>query len=197
MSLEVQGDKNEIDVNVNTPIDELIKATCTIDEQYQIQNGSDCQIIISVKKSDDNKLNTLNNNSEYNVALLVDISLLKCFGDAEIEITDTNSEISVEIQVPEYLRNQNHKFVVIRYHNGETSVLEDIDDSDNTVTFRSDKFSLYGIAYLNQTDNIEDDASLPKPESSVITSDQGDTANEDNSLNITSSLNFEKLQQAR
>ena len=44
-------------------------------------------------------------------------------------------------------RKAGRKFFVIRNHNGVVDVLDDIGNDPDTVTFRTDKFSEYAIAY--------------------------------------------------
>ena len=40
------------------------------------------------------------------------------------------------------------KYFVIRVHDGKTTVIDDVKDNGNgTVTFKSDKFSTYALAY--------------------------------------------------
>lgn len=57
----------------------------------------------------------------------------------------------IEIQVPEDCKNTDasvkREFAVIRVHNGETTVLKDLDDNDDTITIETDCFSTYAIAY--------------------------------------------------
>lgn len=44
-------------------------------------------------------------------------------------------------------RNASREFVVLRVHKGKVSVLEDLDSATNTVTFKTDRFSTYALAY--------------------------------------------------
>ena len=44
---------------------------------------------------------------------------------------------------------ENAKYCVLRLHNGETALLEDLDDEENTITIRTRLFSTYSILYEN------------------------------------------------
>jgi hypothetical protein len=62
-------------------------------------------------------------------------------------IDKTSAELEVVVPIPEEFQKDGRKFFVIRNHNGKVDVLEDIGSDPTTVTFRTDRFSEYAIAY--------------------------------------------------
>ena len=62
-------------------------------------------------------------------------------------MTNINKPISITVAVPERLQGGSREFVILRIHNGAVSVLPDRDSAANTVTFATDKFSTYVLAY--------------------------------------------------
>ena len=88
------------------------------------------------------------NLSGYSVGEYLDITLWKKVGSSsEKEVTNLAKPISVTVTVPSDLRNASREFVVLRVHKGKVSVLEDLDSATNTVTFKTDRFSTYALAY--------------------------------------------------
>lgn len=63
------------------------------------------------------------------------------------EVSEHSSYIEVELNIPSSIRAANRVYKVIRIHDGEATVLDDIDDDPNTVTVRSKLFSTYAIIY--------------------------------------------------
>jgi hypothetical protein len=53
------------------------------------------------------------------------------------------------IAVPEDLVKEGRVFVVLRMHEGETTVLETSLNSDGTLSFKTDRFSTYALAYID------------------------------------------------
>lgn len=81
----------------------------------------------------------------------LDISLFKAVGQSEpvqIRATD-NTQVTVTIAVPEPLRADGRVFKVIRLHDGNTTVLDDLDNRPDTITIATSLFSTYVIAYAD------------------------------------------------
>ena len=56
------------------------------------------------------------------------------------------------IQVPQELRGRDRKYSIVHIHQNadgtyEKQILEDLDNNPDTITFRTDKFSVFAIAY--------------------------------------------------
>ena len=59
-------------------------------------------------------------------------------------VMDMEQEFDVEI--PDEVYKSGKTYSVLRVHNGQLSVLPDLDDDPKTITFRTDRFSTYAIA---------------------------------------------------
>ena len=62
-------------------------------------------------------------------------------------ITTTQNELEVVIRIPEQYRKSGRTYAILREHNGIVDVLADLDTNPDTITFRTNKFSEYAIAY--------------------------------------------------
>ena len=58
-----------------------------------------------------------------------------------------NEEIEISIDVPADMLYDNTTYYVMRLHEGETTLLDDLDDTKETITIRTGLFSTYAILY--------------------------------------------------
>ena len=77
----------------------------------------------------------------------------------ESMIEETNSPISINVELPDNLinvnNNINREYKIARVHNGEFDLLDATLNLDNTLTFKTNKFSTFAIVYkdLKKDDN--------------------------------------------
>ena len=75
-------------------------------------------------------------------------------------IEETNSPISINVELPDNLinvnNNINREYKIARVHNEEFDLLDATLNLDNTLTFKTNKFSTFAIVYkdLKKDDNI-------------------------------------------
>ena len=82
------------------------------------------------------------------LGMYVDISLFVKIGEADWNaVTGTVEPVEVVIGIPLKLQSTDREFFIIRSHEGEYTLLTDMDDAPDTVTIHTDRFSAYAIAY--------------------------------------------------
>lgn len=93
----------------------------------------------------------------FTVGQYLDVNLFKIINDNRSAIRETNKKIIVTIAVPDRLKNTDANsarvFAVVRVHNGAAEVLTDLDNSDDTITIATDRFSSYAIVYNDTVDS--------------------------------------------
>lgn len=160
----------EEDLEITTEVDELNKEDIEDEiagylEAYEkAKNGEieydeeDMEFFEFVKEFKDTV-------DKYNVIGYYEISALKVTEDNDV--VDLPSEISEPVEVklvlpeelPEVKEGFTRKYYVVRVHNGEVTVIDDVTvNDDGTVSFKSDKFSTYALAYedvVNETPKEE------------------------------------------
>lgn len=122
--------------------DELVKKTeiNTLDEETLLEDDKEL-------------INKVINEKKYNIAGYYDIELFKTTEDGlKIEqLSEVDSQITIKLQLPSTLakvkNGYKRVYYVIRVHNGETTVLDAVDNNDGTISFKTDKFSTYSVAY--------------------------------------------------
>lgn len=141
------------DTSLTTSTSELKTSVLTNGEQKAVSAGSNANIELRVKNIDssvpqgDKELLIANLNG-YSVGEYLDITLWKKVGSSsQKKVTSTNRPITITVSIPQSLRKLSREFVVLRVHGGSVSVLSDRDSAANTVTFATDKFSTYVLAY--------------------------------------------------
>lgn len=78
----------------------------------------------------------------------VDISMFMRLGEGDWDaVTSTKEPIDVVIGVPEDMQEEGREFYIIRAHEGEHTLMRDLDEEPDTITVSTDKFSSYAIAY--------------------------------------------------
>lgn len=166
VNTESQLGENVPKMMITTSADTLSDILLTSEEQELFKEGYNMRVIIAADNLDDsisdddkslvaNALGTLEN---YKVGQYYDIKLYKVISGKKQQVTVTGKPITVEIEIPDTLRNQNREYKIIRVHDGKADVLDDRDFISNTITIESDLFSTYAIAYH---DNAAADADIP------------------------------------
>lgn len=103
-----------------------------------------------------------NAKNDFNVGMILDVSLFKKIGDQEAQkITNTNGMTKISVLVPEELRKSGRMYEIIRVHNGvPTVILPAYDAETYTLTFETDQFSTYAIVYKDNTQTKVEEAPL-------------------------------------
>ncbi|TCL56941.1 carbohydrate binding protein [Kineothrix alysoides] len=139
--------KTELDSSV---IDSLL----TEADRKALESGEDVRITLNV--------GLLNNPSAADVGaissilkgrtlgLYLNMELFKAAGSAQPEqLTELSDKIRVVVTIPEALRKADRTFWIVRVHNGQAVLLEDLDQNPDTIQFETDRFSTYAIVYMD------------------------------------------------
>ncbi|NCC86569.1 MAG: hypothetical protein EOM05_01710 [Clostridia bacterium] len=129
---------------------DLQNAVLTDADKTAVANGDNVniQLIISSVQApaDSDKVQqSLGSNT---LGMYLDISMLKTVGTTETSVHNLNAPIRITFTIPDNLKGKD-TYCIIRVHDGVTTVLNDLDSDPNTVTFETDRFSTYALAYSN------------------------------------------------
>ena len=138
----------------------VVNAVLTPAQLQSVPAGENIEIRIEVKDISGNVPETdksaiENGIKEYRkeipdlvLGMYVDISLFVKIGEADWNaVTGTVEPVKVVIGIPQKLQSIDREFFIIRSHEGEYTLLTDMDDAPDTVTIHTDRFSAYAIAY--------------------------------------------------
>ena len=132
----------------------------TDDELVQIANGASVDIVLTVKEanvSDEVKTAMAQAAKGYTIGQYLDISLFKYMTvngsqQAGVALRTTKNALTISVAVPDALINTNsavnRTYCIVRNHEGPITVLDAaFDAASKTLTFKTDRFSDYAIAY--------------------------------------------------
>lgn len=123
------------------------------------QNTENVQIILSVsdasqnisadaKRSVDDKIAEMS--GDYKLGQYLEIDIMKMTNNNTIIVNQLNNAVKITLNIPDALKASGRTFKMVRLHVGEeAAVLADEDSDPYTITFRSDKFSVYAIVYVD------------------------------------------------
>ena len=127
------------DVSENDDVDIIFKVTDATD---------------TITDTEKEKFDSVIDNNKLVLGKYIDLSLfMEINGNASTKkiITETSNKVKVEITIPEDIRFNNRKYSILRLHNNNVEIIhEGFPTKDWKLTFETDKFSLYAIAY-NET----------------------------------------------
>lgn len=85
------------------------------------------------------------------MGMYVDISMFIRIGDGDWNaIHGTNEPVEIILDIPKELAQLSADFYIMRAHEGEYLLLEDLDDAPETITIQTEAFSTYAILYQMQ-----------------------------------------------
>ena len=132
----------------------------TADELVQIANGASVDIVLTVKEanvSDEVKTAMAQAAKGYTIGQYLDISLFKYMTvngshQAGVALHTPKDALTISVVVPDALINTNsavnRTYCIVRNHEGTIDVLDAaFDAAGKTLTFKTDRFSIYAIAY--------------------------------------------------
>ena len=132
----------------------------TADELVQIASGASVDIVLTVKKAnvpDEVKTAMAQATKGYTIGQYLDISLFKYMtvnGKRQpgVALHTTTNALTISVVVQDALINANsavnRTYCIVRNHEGTITVLDAaFDAAGKTLTFKTDRFSIYAIAY--------------------------------------------------
>ena len=135
-------------------------AVLTPEQMQSVADGETIEIRIDVKDissnvSEQDKRAIENGIEEYRkklpgltLGMYVDISIfIKVGGGDWNAVNQTHEPVDVVIGIPAELQSDDRIFYIIRSHEGDYTLLTDMDEEPDTITIRTDRFSTYAIAY--------------------------------------------------
>ena len=135
-------------------------AVLTPEQIQSVADGETIEIRIDVKDisgnvSEQDKRAIENGIEEYRkklpgltLGMYVDISIfIKVGGGDWNAVNQTHEPVDVVIGIPAELQSDDRIFYIIRSHEGDYTLLTDMDEEPDTITIRTDRFSTYAIAY--------------------------------------------------
>lgn len=160
MDKEGTFDKGMYESVILSEVKAVVNACLTEEEQAKVENGAAAEIRLVIQvapqkiasedvvKVEEFVARMASENATYDVAGHVDISIEKNVdGQDWKKVSKLGEEIDIRFEIPADMQVENATYCVLRVHNGEPTLLEDLDDEESTITIRTQLFSTYSILY--------------------------------------------------
>ncbi len=143
---EVTSVSGETVENIKTAIDE----GQVISTEVQVTPVKETEVNTQDKKVLEGHID-----ENVNIAQYLDINILVKADDQVIgEVNELDKEVTFTVAIPEDLMKEGRTFYVIRVHDGKAEKLDTVENEDGTLTFKTDKFSTYALAYEDAQESI-------------------------------------------
>ena len=137
-------------INPSLPdLDLVVFNLLTENEIMKLAKGGQIDISVSLSKvsePDEASKRIMNNAVGQKPVQYFDLTMLKTTDGMTERVSELPSSMEVVIEIPKDVYKSGKNYSILRVHNGQVSVLPDLDDDPKTVTFRTDRFSSYAIA---------------------------------------------------
>lgn len=80
-------------------------------------------------------------------------------------------------------------YYIVRIHNGEATILDATENGDGTISFETDKFSTYSLAYADTLTKTEDDSKKDENKDNSSEENKGNNSDENNKSDENSEEN--------
>lgn len=152
---------------IKTPNGALVEAVLTETELEQYKNGADVRVVVEASDAENSVSDFDKQLAEKALSTLgyipgryFDFKLFKTIDSGnKTQVEETNAPITLSLEIPETLRATGREYYMLRIHGGEATVLRDYDDSIDTITIRTDRFSIYVLAYSDSAANVDNSQS--------------------------------------
>ena len=137
--------------------EQIVQACLTEEEKIAALNGDVINFNINIWRNPESIAKSAKKAFQdkvgYKPVSYFDFTILKTIDEETTMIEETPVELETTLRLSDNLK-RGRKYCVLRYHNGQVDILEDMDDDPDTVTFKTDKFSQYAIAYKAVNMNV-------------------------------------------
>lgn len=181
--LSGNASKEVVSEETATKVAEAIESGKTVQAQLVVKEMTTEeveQITTTDKKAIEDKIAT-ELGEDANLQYL-DLSIVLKADDEELgTLNKLEEEITITVAIPEELKAEGRTYKVIRNHNGVVEVLDTIVNDDGTISFKTDRFSTYALAYAdNEETNTNPNPSTPSTDNNKDTNTNTNTNQSNN-----------------
>ncbi|MBQ9642524.1 MAG: InlB B-repeat-containing protein [Lachnospiraceae bacterium] len=132
--------------------EEIITTEMTADEKLAVLKGTEkinfnVDISANGTQVPDNIRRSMEKKVGYKALDYFSFVVMKTIDAKSSLISTTQNELEVVLRIPAQYQRSGRTYCILREHNGIVDVLADLDTNPETITFRTNKFSEYAIAY--------------------------------------------------
>ena len=156
--------KDVLDEETLANVKEALENDESIVTEILVEKLDESAIDMEIKKAFEDALTAAAEDKEgatAKVLQFLDSSLLLKAEDGQVlgTINKLSKNVTFTLAIPDELKQGEKEFVVLRMHDNEVTALETTRNADDTVSFVTDKFSIYALAYMEEpVEEIEEES---------------------------------------
>ncbi|MCR4590923.1 MAG: InlB B-repeat-containing protein [Lachnospiraceae bacterium] len=138
-------------------LQEVVRACLTKEEKLKLLDGNEIVVSFTISGAEnpgEYEKQAVKSAKGVSIDRYLYITLMKTVDGVPSLVEKLDTPMRLTMEIPEELRDSEAKFCIVRNHNGEVDVLEDLDDDPNTITIETDRFSPYAIGHFSNTNYI-------------------------------------------
>ncbi len=138
--------------------EEVVTSSLSEEEKIALFNGKKANFNINISSNNDTVSDSVKKLMQkkvgYKAVEYFDLCIMKTTDAKSTLIHNTDKELEMTIIIPASAKKAGREYYILREHNGEVDILSDLDNYPDTITFKTNKFSEYAIAYEALNVNI-------------------------------------------
>lgn len=138
-------------------LQEVIRACLTKEEKLMMLEGKEIVISFSISGAEnpgEYEKDSMKDAKGVSIDRYLYITLIKTIDGVPVLVEELASPMQIVMEIPEDLRDPDKKFCIVRNHNGQVDILEDMDNDPDTITVMTDRFSPYAMGHFSTGSNI-------------------------------------------
>lgn len=174
-TFEVRLGSGVSDIGITDSTDDVLDVILTDEDEKKVEDGAEAVTYMTIDMADmpeDSVVAAMKAaagdgaviGTMYDIKVFKDITLV-----GPVQLHELDSPLSLKLKVSDAMKNvpanTTRSFKVVRYHDAEAKVI-DSTYSNGELSFSSDRFSLYGILYVDTVEQVPETKPDTKPDSS-------------------------------
>ena len=152
----VPGDEENVLTGNRTVsnLQEIVRAALTKEDKLLMLEGKEVVLSFTISGAEnpgDFEKEMVKGASGVSIDKYLYITLMKSVDGVPSLVEELDKEMEIVLEIPKEYRDSSKKFCLVRNHNGEVDVLEDLDNNPDTITVRTDRFSPYALGHLSES----------------------------------------------
>ncbi len=133
-------------------LQEVVRACLTKEEKLKLMEGKEIVISFTISGAEnpgEYEKDAVKQAKGVSIDRYLYMTLMKTVDGVPEIVEKLDTPMQLTMEIPEDLRDSEKKFCIVRNHNGEVDVLEDLDDDPDTITIKTDRFSPYAMGHFS------------------------------------------------
>ena len=133
-------------------LQEVIRACLTKEEKLLMMEGKEVVVSFTISGAENPgefEKKAMNGATGVSIDKYLYMTLIKSVDGVPSIVETLDTPMKITLKIPDEYKDSEAKFCIVRNHDGQVDVLEDLDDDPDTVTIMTDRFSPYALGHFS------------------------------------------------